>query len=89
MNSKKLCGPVKIVFASIGLLLSFNALGEVIPVTYKYGMKLDIEKVLSLSTEYTPVCKPVDRIMKYADSAGNIRTLKYRVLSAVCSSGRG
>ncbi|MCO5786242.1 hypothetical protein DHB74_07745 [Pseudomonas sp. G11-1] len=89
MNSKKLCGPVKIVFASLGLLLSCNALGECRPVTYEYGAKLDIVKVLSISTEYTPTCKPVDRIMKYMDSYGEIRSLKYRVLSAVCSSGRG
>ncbi|TKA90111.1 DUF2790 domain-containing protein [Halopseudomonas bauzanensis] len=89
MNSKKLGPPVKIVFASLGLLLSCNALGESLPITYKYGAKLDIVKVLSMSTEYTPVCKPVDRIMKYIDSSGKTRALKYRVLSAVCSSGRG
>ena len=89
MNSEKVSVPVKIVFASLGLLLSCNVLGEYVPVTYTYGAKLDIAKALSISTEYTPTCKPVDRIMKYMDSSGKTRALKYRVLSAVCSSGRG
>lgn len=89
MNSEKLSKPVNIVFASLVLLFACNALGESLPITYKYGVKLDVVKVISISTEYTPVCKPVDRIMTYLDSAGTTRAVKYRVLSAVCNSGRG
>ncbi|QIB52339.1 DUF2790 domain-containing protein [Pseudomonas sp. OIL-1] len=86
MNSKNRSKSENIILATIGLLLSCNVLGEIIPITYEYGLKPDVVKVLSISTEYTPICEPVDHIMKYIDSSGETRALKYRALSDACSS---
>ena len=87
MISKKVSKPANIIFASLGLLLSGSVLAESPPTAYKYGEKLDIEKVLSISTTKTPICKPVDHIMKFIDSAGKIQVLKYRALSDACNKG--
>lgn len=75
------------VVVSLGVLLSFNALAESTPTPYKYGTKLDIAKVLSISTPKTHSCKPVDQVMTYVDSAGKVQVLKYRALSDACSKG--
>ncbi|MCG6538563.1 DUF2790 domain-containing protein [Pseudomonas sp. KSR10] len=40
-----------------------------------YGTKLDIEKVLSISTRDSAVCEPVEQTMKYIDSSGKSQTL--------------
>lgn len=88
MISKYIRKSLNIIFPSIGLLLSCSALGENAPVTYKYGAKLDIVKVLSVSAQASPVCKPVDYILKYIDSSGQIQALKYRALSDACGKRR-
>ncbi|WP_181295287.1 DUF2790 domain-containing protein [Pseudomonas sp. Q2-TVG4-2] len=77
-----------LVSASIGLLLSFSALAERTPTPYTYGTKLDIVKVVSIRTEDSPVCKPVDYIMKYIDSMGKTQALKYKAHSSACSKRR-
>jgi len=83
-HAKKLAS----IFAtSIALLLSCHALAETPATTYKYSLKLDIAKVLSISKPKTHSCKPVDHLMKYIDSAGKIQTLKFRALSDACSKG--
>ena len=84
MISKKIS---RYVVASLGVFLSFNVLEESAPTTYKYGAKLDIAKVLSISTSKTHSCKPVDQVMRYVDSAGKVQVLKYRALSDACSKG--
>lgn len=88
MTSKKIRKPANIIFASLGVLLSYGALAESAPTNYKYGAQLDIVRVLSISTPKTPVCKLVDRTMKYIDSSGKIQALKYRALSDGCNKGR-
>ncbi|WP_082641879.1 DUF2790 domain-containing protein [Stutzerimonas nitrititolerans] len=88
MTSKKNSKPASILFASLGLLLSCSALAESLPETYKYGAKLDIVKVLSISAKGGAICKPVDHIMQYVDSSGKQQALKYRALSDACSRGR-
>lgn len=88
MTSKKSNQLAKIIAASLSLLLSCSVLAESAPITYEYGMKLDVAKVLSISTASSRTCEPVDRIMKYIDSSGKTETLKYRVLSDACDKRR-
>lgn len=84
MISKKIS---QYVVVSLGVFLSCNALAESSPTPYKYGAKLDIAKVLSITTPKTHSCKPVDQVMRYVDSAGKVQVLKYRALSDACSKG--
>jgi hypothetical protein len=76
-----------IFITSFALLLAGNALAESPVTTYKYGLKLDVAKVLSISKPKTHTCKPVDHLMKYVDSTGKIQTLKFKALSDACSKG--
>jgi hypothetical protein len=87
MISKHAKTLASIFITSFALLLSGNALAESPVTTYKYGLKLDIAKVLSISKPKTHTCKPVDHLMKYVDSTGKIQTLKFKALSDACSKG--
>lgn len=73
--------------AAFGMLfIGFSALADSSsPQRYEYGTKLDIEKVLSISTRDSAVCEPVEQTMKYIDSSGKSQTLQYVVLSTACS----
>lgn len=88
MNRKKLDKSVSSMLVSLGLLFSYGALAEGSPAAYKYGDKLDVSKVISIAVEHGRACKPVDHVMKYVDSSGEIKTIQYRALSAPCSKGR-
>jgi hypothetical protein len=49
-------------------------------VDYKYGMKLDIAKVVRMSPDLR-ACKVIPQLMTYEDSSGNLNTVKYQILS--------
>ncbi len=49
-------------------------------VEYKYGMDLDIAKVVRLSPDVR-ACKVMPQLMTYEDSKGELNTVQYRVLS--------
>nr|WP_172687585.1 DUF2790 domain-containing protein [Pseudomonas syringae]ARO44849.1 hypothetical protein [Pseudomonas syringae pv. actinidiae] len=49
-------------------------------VDYKYGMKLDIAKVVRTSPEMN-VCKVIPQLMTYEDSKGELNTVQYQVQS--------
>lgn len=49
-------------------------------VDYKYGMKLDIAKVIRTSPD-TRACKVIPQLMTYEDSSGNLNTVKYQIMS--------
>ncbi|TBV96382.1 DUF2790 domain-containing protein [Azotobacter chroococcum] len=52
---------------------------------YRYGLPLDIARVISIETPYDPyVCRIVDARMTYLDSAGETKVVAYRKLSAGC-----
>lgn len=57
------------------------------PTPYRYGMPLEIKKVLSMKEPSTPDCKVVTAEMVYVDKAGQTRDLSYRKLSDACSYG--
>lgn len=52
---------------------------------YRYGLPLDIAKVISIEAPYDPyVCEVIDAQMTYLDSAGETKVVAYRKLSAGC-----
>ena len=54
---------------------------------YRYGMKLDIAKVVNV-TPPIQACKPVPSRMTYEDSSGTLNTLEYQVMG-VCRNNGG
>lgn len=85
VNTRKTVG---VIFASLGMLVSVSALAEHRSVAYKYGDRLDVVRVLSVSAKDGSACKPVDHMMEYIDSSGKKQVLKYRALSKACHKGR-
>jgi hypothetical protein len=53
---------------------------------YRYGMPLDIAKVVSLTPPISG-CRPVPSRMTYEDSSGKLTTLEYQVMGACRSNG--
>ncbi|WP_053145079.1 DUF2790 domain-containing protein [Pseudomonas sp. P97.38] len=56
------------------------------PTPYRYGMPLEIKKVLSLMEPSTPYCEVVTAQMVYIDKAGQTRDISYNKLSQACTS---
>ncbi|MDQ3201516.1 MAG: DUF2790 domain-containing protein [Pseudomonadota bacterium] len=63
-----------------------NASEEVSPgaASYRYGMPLQVAKVISLTEPSTVECEVVSAHMKYIDSAGRPAEITYRKLSEAC-----
>ena len=53
---------------------------------YRYGMKLDIARVVSV-TPPVRSCKVVPSRMTYEDSSGQLKTLEYQVLGLCRNNG--
>ncbi|MVV52261.1 DUF2790 domain-containing protein [Pseudomonas sp. PB120] len=51
---------------------------------YKYGMKLDIEKIITI-TDIPGQCGPVPAQMIYEDSHGQRHVMQYQVMGTGCS----
>ncbi|UVJ46559.1 DUF2790 domain-containing protein [Pseudomonas sp. LS1212] len=52
---------------------------------YRYGMKLDIAKVVHItSTGFDSSCEVMPAQMTYEDSNGNLQILEYRVMGTAC-----
>ena len=82
----------KYIYALLGSLLISSAafagtLGtnQTQPEPYKYGDKLDIAKVVSLSKIPNDVCEAVPATMTYVDSKGVQHTMEYQVLADGCT----
>lgn len=54
--------------------------------SYTYGMKPDIQKVISIS-ETGDQCGPVPAQMTYEDSQGQRHVMQYQVMGTGCSNG--
>jgi len=54
--------------------------------TYTYDMKLDIQKVITVSG-IPDQCGPVPAQMTYEDSQGQRHILQYQVMGTGCSNG--
>ncbi len=53
---------------------------------YRYGMALDIAKVLSIEVAPAAYCSVVNAHMTYVSSSGEVRGLDYLVQAAACDA---
>ncbi|MGY2400837.1 DUF2790 domain-containing protein [Pseudomonas sp. SDO5271_S396] len=64
--------------------LATTAQAESKPVPYRYGMPLDIRKVIAMNEPNTPECKVITADIKFLDKAGEVRHVSYQKLSDAC-----
>lgn len=60
------------------------ALADSKPVPYRYGMPMDVEKVISMSEPQTDECKVIKADIKFLDKAGAVQYVSYKKLSDAC-----
>ena len=85
MNTKAIYAAC--LFAALNICtLSARAEADVTPKTYTYGTHLDIQKVVSLKQDATPICGVVDAQLTYLDSQNKTQVLDYRKLADGCNS---
>ncbi|RON44201.1 hypothetical protein BK666_17730 [Pseudomonas frederiksbergensis] len=78
-----------ILFALIGIgapAFADDATSNTPVESYSYGMKLDIQKVISIS-DTADQCGPVPTQMTYEDSQGQRHVLEYSIMGTGCSNG--
>lgn len=82
---------IKTLLISAGLgLFATSAFAATVPsnITYEpytYNMKLDVKKVISMSSNDNNNCEVIPEKMVYEDSAGHIKGVEYLVLGEGCS----
>ncbi|MCF7532484.1 DUF2790 domain-containing protein [Pseudomonas petrae] len=79
-----------ILLLALSLTASFSAFAQDVATTtdvvhYKYGMHLDIAKVIHI-TEAAPVCAPTPVQMTYQDSQGQTHALEYSIIGGGCTN---
>lgn len=75
------------VLATVSLITTFGAFAQNIEATpYRYGMNLDIAKVISIEAQPSQYCEVVPAKMTYNNSAGEVLVLTYTQLSGACAS---
>ncbi|WP_338648549.1 DUF2790 domain-containing protein [Pseudomonas sp. ML2-2023-3] len=72
-------------FATLAVAGETSAVQPSTVESYSYGTKLDIARVISLST-IPDVCEVVPATMIYEDSQGQRHTLEYKAMGDGCSS---
>ena len=72
-------------FATLAVAGETSAVQTPTVESYSYGTKLDIARVISLST-IPDVCEVVPATMIYEDSQGQRHTLEYKAMGDGCSS---
>jgi hypothetical protein len=78
----------KYIYAILGSLVISSAAfaaTSTTPEMYKYGDKLDVAKVLSMSKIPDNLCEAVPATMTYLDSKGVQHTMEYQVLADGCT----
>lgn len=70
------------VLALVGL--SGMAQADSKPVPYRYGMPMDVEKVISMNEPQTDECKVIKADIKFLDKAGAEQHVSYKKLSDAC-----
>lgn len=84
MNIRRLVAASSLVLLTgISAMAQADNAGQ--PTPYRYGMPLEIKKVISLKEPSTPYCKVVTAQMVYIDKTGQTRDVSYRKLSDSCS----
>ena len=71
-------------FATLAVASETSNLQQPIAEQYSYGSKLDIAKVISLSS-IPQVCEVVPATMTYQDHQGMLHTVEYKVMGDGCS----
>ena len=66
--------------------LAAQAADHVTPEPYRYGMHLDVKKVVGIHEEPSVLCQVVDARMDYLDSKGHLHSLAYRKHADACSN---
>jgi curli biogenesis system outer membrane secretion channel CsgG len=56
------------------------------PVPYRYGMPMDVQKVISMSEPQTNECKVIKADIKFLDKSGAEQNVSYKKLSDACMS---
>jgi hypothetical protein len=64
---------------------NLSKMGQVQPVEYQYGMRLDIQKAVFVGSNGSG-CGVQPAKMVYEDSAGNVKAISYRALGLYCSN---
>lgn len=54
------------------------------PVPYRYGMPLNIAKLLAMNETQTDECKVIKADIKFLDKAGKVEDVSYRKMSEAC-----
>ena len=54
------------------------------PVPYRYGMPMDVHKVIAMSEPQTTECKVIQADIKFLDKAGAEQYVSYKKLSDAC-----
>ena len=82
---KNLIALVLAVFATMAVAGETSSTQQPATEQYSYGTKLDIARVISLST-IPNVCEVVPATMTYEDSQGQRHTLEYQTMGDGCST---
>lgn len=64
--------------------LSGMAFAESKPVPYRYGMPMDVHKVIAMNEPQTSECKVIQADIKFVDKAGEVQHVSYKKLSDAC-----
>ena len=81
---KNLIALVLAGFATLAVAGETSSVQQPVTEQYSYGTKLDIARVISLST-IPDVCEVVPATMTYEDSQGQRHTVEYQVMGDGCS----
>ena len=82
---KNLIALVLAGFATLAVAGETSSVQQPVTEQYSYGTKLDIARVISLSTS-PDVCEVVPATMTYEDSQGQRHTLEYQAMGDGCST---
>ena len=64
--------------------VSGMAQADTTPVPYRYGMAMDVQKVISMNEPQTNECKVIEADIKFLDKAGAVQHVSYKKLSDAC-----
>lgn len=56
------------------------------PVPYRYGMPMDVHKIIAMNEPATNDCKVITADIKFLDKAGDMQHVSYEKLSDACMS---
>lgn len=64
--------------------VSGMAQAEPEPVPYRYGMPMNIKKVIAMKEPQTNECKVIEATIKFVDKAGEVQHVSYSKMSEAC-----